>query len=192
MVLVNEHWVQYDNYFIQGICVRFLPLMCLLSLTLFASPKDLSSFNSKFTQTIIDDSNKKIVYTGELWASKPQNALWMYQKPIQKSVYVNGSKITVIEPQIEQVTMRTLDDEIDFLQIIQKAKKVNDDQYSATVKGQTYTVQFKNNLLVSIAYKDGYDNRVMIQFTNPIQNKAIETNRYKAIIPDGFDIIKDR
>lgn len=172
--------------------MRFLPLLFLLSLALFASPKEMSSFNSKFIQTIIDDSNKKIVYSGELWASKPQNALWVYQKPIQKSVYVNGSKITVIEPQIEQVTMRTLDDEIDFLQIIQKAKKVNDDQYSATVKGQTYTVQFKNTQLVSIAYKDSYDNRVTIQFTNPVQNKAIEANRYKPIIPEGFDIIKDR
>jgi len=192
MVLVNEHWVQYHNYFIEGFCVRFLPLLFLLSLTLFGSPKDLSSFNSKFIQTIIDDSNKKIVYSGELWASKPQNALWVYQKPIQKSVYVNGSKITVIEPQIEQVTMRTLDDEIDFLQIIQKAKKVDEEKYSATVKGQTYTVQFKNTQLASIAYKDGYDNRVTIQFTNPVQNKAIEANRYKPIIPEGFDIIKDR
>jgi len=192
MVLVNEHWVQYHNYFIQGFSVRFLPLLFLLSLTLFASPKDMSSFNSKFIQTIIDESNKKIVYTGELWASKPQNALWVYQKPIQKSVYVNGSKITVIEPQIEQVTMRTLDDEIDFLQIIQKAKKVDEDKYSATVKGQTYTVQFKNTLLVSISYKDSYDNRVTIQFTNPVQNKAIEANRYKPTIPEGFDILKDR
>lgn len=191
MVLVNEHWVQYYNYFIQGFCVRFLPLLFLLSLTLFASPKDLNSFNSKFIQTIIDDSNKKIVYSGELWASKPQNALWVYQKPIQKSVYVNGSKITVIEPQIEQVTMRTLDDEIDFLQIIQKAKKVDEEKYSATVKGQTYAVQFKNALLVSISYKDGYDNRVTIQFTNPVQNKTIEAGRFKPAIPEGFDIIKD-
>lgn len=171
--------------------MRFLPLLCLLSLTLFASPKDMSSFNSKFIQTIIDESNKKIVYTGELWASKPQNALWVYQKPIKKSVYVNGSKITVIEPQIEQVTMRTLDDEIDFLQIIQKAKKVNDDQYSATVKGQTYTVQFKNALLSSISYQDTYDNKVTIQFTNPVQNKGIEASRYKPTIPEGFDIISD-
>jgi outer membrane lipoprotein carrier protein len=171
--------------------VRFLPLLFLLSFSLFASPKDLTSFNSKFVQTIIDENNKKIVYSGELWASKPQNALWVYQKPIQKSVYVNGSKITVIEPQIEQVTMRTLDDEIDFLQIIQKAKKVDDEHYAATVKGQTYTVQFKNNLLASISYKDGYDNRVSIQFTNPVQNKPIEAGRYKPAIPQGFDIIKD-
>jgi outer membrane lipoprotein carrier protein len=192
MVLVNEHRVQCYINFIQGFCVRFLPVLFLLSLTLFASPKDLTSFNSKFIQTIIDDNNKKIIYSGELWASKPQSALWVYQKPIQKSVYVNGSKITVIEPQIEQVTLRSLDDEIDFLQIIQKAKKVDGDKYTATVKGQTYTVLFKNDTLSSIQYQDGYDNRVSILFTDPIQNKPIEATRFKPVIPADFDVIKDK
>jgi outer membrane lipoprotein carrier protein len=171
--------------------VRFLPVLFLLSLTLFASPKDLTSFNSKFVQTIVDDNNKKITYSGELWASKPQNALWIYQKPIQKSVYVTGSKITVVEPQIEQVTLRSLDNEIDFLQIIQKSKKVDNDKYTATVKGQTYTLFFKNDILSSINYQDGYDNRVSIVFSNPVQNKSIETSRFKPVIPADFDIIKD-
>lgn len=171
--------------------MRFLPVLFLLSLTLFASPKDLTSFNSKFVQTIVDDNNKKITYSGELWASKPQNALWIYQKPIQKSVYVTGSKITVIEPQIEQVTIRSLDNEIDFLQIIQKSKKVDNDKYTATVKGQTYTLFFKNDILSSINYQDGYDNRVSIVFSNPVQNKSIETSRFKPVIPADFDIIKD-
>ncbi len=191
MVLVNAYRVQCHNTSFQGFCVRFLPVLFLLSITLFASPKDLTSFNSKFVQTIIDDNNKKITYSGELWASKPQYALWSYQKPIQKSVYINGSKITVIEPQIEQVTLRNLDNEIDFLQIIQKSKKVDTDKYTAMLKGQTYTLLFKNDVLSSISYQDGYDNRVTIVFTNPIQNKPIETSRFKPIIPTDFDIIKD-
>jgi outer membrane lipoprotein carrier protein len=184
--------IRYNTLFIpyQGFYVRFLPLLFLFALPLFASPNELTSFNSKFVQTIIDDNNKKITYTGELWASKPQNALWVYQKPIQKSVYVNGLKITIIEPQMEQVTIRTLDNEIDFLQIIQKAKKVDENNYTATVKGQTYAVVFKNNLLFSISYQDSYDNRVAILFTNPVQNKMIEPNRFKPSIPENFDIIK--
>jgi outer membrane lipoprotein carrier protein len=172
--------------------VRFLPFLFALALTLFASPKEITSFNSKFVQTILDANGKKILYTGELWASKPQNALWVYQKPIQKSVFINGQKITVIEPQIEQVTLRTLDDEIDFLQIIQKAKQVSEDKYTATIKGQTYAVTFKNETLNSISYTDGYDNKVTIVFTNPSQNKAIEASRFKPIIPADFDVIKDR
>lgn len=170
--------------------MRFFPLSILIATSLFSAPKDLGSFNSKFEQTIIDDSGKTIRYSGELWASKPQSALWVYQKPIQKSVYVNGQKITVIEPQIEQVTLRTLDNEIDFLQIIQKAKRLDDEHYTATVKGQTYSIFFKNDLLSSISYTDGYDNRVTIKFLTPMQNKAIEPSRFKPTIPADYDVIK--
>lgn len=170
--------------------MRFLLFWFLMVSSLFAAPKDLSSFNSRFEQTIVDDNGKKILYTGELWAAKPQNALWLYHKPIQKSVYINANKVTVIEPQIEQVTLRTLDNEIDFLQIIQKAKRLDDERYSATIKGQTYTITFKNDLLSTISYTDGYDNRVTIRFLSPLQNKPIEASRFKAIIPENFDIIK--
>lgn len=170
--------------------MRFFLAVLLTAAALLAAPKDLDSFNAKFVQTITDDSGKTIRYHGELWAAKPQNALWVYLKPIQKSVYVNSQKVTVIEPAIEQVTLRTLENEIDFLSIVQKAKKVDNEKYTATVKGQTYTVTFKNDLLNSISYTDGFDNKVTIQFINPSQNKPIDATRFKALIPADFDIIK--
>lgn len=170
--------------------MRFFAVFVFIAASLFAAPKDLSSFNSKFDQTITDDNGKTIRYQGELWASKPQNALWVYQKPIQKSVYVSGQKITVIEPSIEQVTLRTLDNEIDFLQIVQKAKRVDDEHYTATVKGQTYSVTFKNDLLSTISYSDPFDNKVLIKFLSPVQNKPIDPSRFKPLIPTDFDVIK--
>lgn len=170
--------------------MRFFLAALLASAALLAAPKDLNSFNAKFVQTITDDNGKTIRYTGELWAAKPQNALWVYQKPIQKSVYVNAQKVTVIEPAIEQVTLRTLENEIDFLSIVQKAKKVDHDTYAATVKGQTYTVSFKGETLNAISYTDGFDNKVTIQFIDASQNKPIDASRFKALIPADYDIIK--
>ena len=190
MVLVNEHSLQCQKNIKKGFYVRFFPLLLALSLSLIASPKEINTFNGKFVQTIVDDSGKKIVYSGELWASKPQNALWLYQKPIQKSVYINAQKITVIEPSIEQVTLRNLDSEIDFLTIIQKAKQIDETRYSATVKGQIYTITFKNDLLSTIHYTDSFDNRVTIHFTNPTQNRSIDAGKFKPVIPQDYDLIK--
>lgn len=172
--------------------MRIFIFTLLSAFTLLAGPKDINSFHSTFTQTIIDEHKKKIVYTGELWASKPQNALWMYLKPIQKSVYINGSRLTLIEPVIEQATIRTLNDEIDFLEIIKKAKPIDASHYSATVNNQSYTIEFFNNSLTSINYIDSYDNQIIIKFLNPVINQPIETSRFKAVIPQGFDILKDR
>lgn len=170
--------------------MRFLTAFLCLTVSLSAAPKDIQSFNSKFEQTITDDNGKTIRYTGELWAAKPQNALWMYQKPIKKSVFVNAQKITIVEPSIEQVTLRTLDGEIDFLQIIQQAKKVEDHTYVATIKGEKYTIFFNNDHLSAISYTDGFDNKVVIKFISPIQNKPIESSKFKPTIPDEYDIIK--
>lgn len=175
---------------LQRVFMRLLTVLFCLAVSLWASPKEITSFNSKFEQTITDDNGKTIRYTGELWAAKPQNALWMYQKPIQKSVYINAQKITVIEPQIEQATLRTLDGEIDFLQIVQQAKKVDENKYVATVKGEKYTVIFDNNLLKTISYTDNFDNKVVIKFTTPVQNKPIESSKFKPTIPEDYDIIK--
>lgn len=172
--------------------MRILIFTLLSVITLFAAPKDISSFHSSFTQTIIDEHKKKIVYTGELWASKPQNALWKYQKPIQKSVYLSNSRLTLIEPAIEQATLRTLNDEIDFLEIIKKAKAIDSSHYTATVNSQTYFIEFSNDNLTFIKYTDSYENQIIIKFLNPVTNQPIDPSRFKAVIPQGFDVIKDR
>jgi len=171
--------------------MRFFLLLFFGALTLLASPKELHSFHAVFTQTVVDDHNKKIVYRGELWASMPQNALWVYTKPIQKSIYINGSKLTLIEPTLEQVTLRTLGDDIDFLTIIKKAKAIDANHYKATIREQTYLIEFANEVLSSIRYTDGYDNRVTLSFSNGEMNKPIDTSRFKPIVPASFDMIRE-
>ncbi|MCX6075220.1 MAG: LolA-like outer membrane lipoprotein chaperone [Campylobacterales bacterium] len=172
--------------------MRLPPLFFLLSTLLLASPKEMSSFNSSFEQRIVDEHGKTLLYKGELWATKPQNALWLYQTPIQKSVYINGKELTIIEPALEQVTIKTLTGEIDFLEILKKAKKVDNDHYATTLSGITYSITFKNDILSTIGYSDSYDNRVIIKFLTPITNGSIEAKRFKPIIPSDFDVLRDR
>jgi outer membrane lipoprotein carrier protein len=183
-------WVQFFIK-IKRKFVRFLPLTLLFALTLFASPQDINSFSSPFEQRIVDEHGKVITYRGELWAAKPQNALWSYQKPVQKSVYINAKRLVILEPQLEQATIRSLGDEIDFFEIIKKSKKIDNDHYTATVNGQTYAINFKNNLLSTIQYTDSYDNKVTIQFLKPSHNATIPASRFQPTIPAGYDVLKN-
>jgi len=171
--------------------MRLLFLLLLAVLPLMSSPKELTSFYAIFTQTITDEHKKKLIYNGELWASKPQNALWKYTKPLQKSVYISSNKLILIEPSLEQATIRTLDNDIDFLEILKKSKPLTPTRYTATITGQTYFIDFTNNTLESISYTDGYDNSVVIRFSNQVQNKPIEASRFKAVIPADFDVIRN-
>ena len=88
------------------------------------------------------------------------------------------------------MTLRTLDNEIDFLAIVQKAQPLGEGRYAATLKGQKYTVTFKNDVLASISYTDGFDNNVVILFNDQKQNKPIEPSRFKPLVPADYDILK--
>ena len=60
-------------------------LIALLSSTLsLASIDTINSFEAKFTQSVTDDKNVSLQYSGYVKAQKPQNAVWHYTKPIKK------------------------------------------------------------------------------------------------------------
>jgi hypothetical protein len=84
-----------------------------------------------------------------------------------------------------------LGEEIDFLEIIKKAKKIDNDHYKATVNGQTYAINFNNNLLSTIQYADSYENKVTIQFLKPLHNASSPVSRFIPTIPAGYDVLKN-
>ncbi len=170
--------------------MRTILLILSASIALSANPKELNSFNSSFTQTITDEHKKVIKYSGELWASKPQSALWVYKKPINKKIYINGTSVTIIEPDLEQAIIKRLDDDIDFLAIIKNAKKLKNNHYVADVQNQKYNITLADGVVKNISYKDEFDNKIDIKFDSPKQNTAINESIFKPSIPSDFDIIR--
>ena len=162
--------------------MHFLPLTLLLTFTLFASPQDINSFHSSFDQRSSMNIKKNCLHGRTM--GHPN--LKMHCGDIKnqfKKVFISAAHICYSRTVIEQATIRTLNDEIDFLEIIKKAKKIDNDHYKATVNGQLYTITFKNDLLSTIQYTDGYDNKVTIQFLKPSHNTAIPSSRFQPSIP---------
>ncbi len=164
----------------------------LLSFTLsFASFDTLSSFDADFTQSVTDDKNKSLVYKGHIVATKPQNATWNYTSPIKKDVYINRFKVTIVEPEIEQVIIRRIDSSFDFFNMVRNAKKVQENLYLAKYKESTFTITTKNSLIESISYLDEFENKVKIVFENQKQNEKIDEGLFIPRYPLEFDIIRD-
>ncbi len=167
-------------------------LTLLLSYTLsFASFDTLNSFEADFTQSVTDDKDKSLVYKGHIIASKPQNALWNYTKPIKKDVYINNFSVTVIEPEIEQVIIRKIESNFDFFSMVQNAKKIDENRYEANYKESKFIITTKNELIESISYIDEFENRVKIVFENQKQNEKINLELFVPKYPLEFDIIRD-
>ena len=166
-------------------------LLLLLTTASFANIENINSFEADFQQDIVDDKNKTILYYGHIKAAKPQFALWSYSKPIQKSVYILEGQAIIVEPELEQAIIKKIGDNFDFFKLIQNAKKLSNNKYLARYNNTTFIIRTKNGTIDSIAYKDEFENKVTITFTNQVENKEIDKKDFVPNIPQDYDIIRD-
>ncbi|MDF1875602.1 outer membrane lipoprotein chaperone LolA [Sulfurimonas sp. SAG-AH-194-I05] len=167
----------------------FIPL--LYSSIAFASLDTIYSFQANFSQTVTDDKNVSISYEGYVQAKKPQNALWNYQTPIVKDIYINQYRVVVVEPEIEQVIIRKIESSFDFFKMIRNAKKINDTTYEAHYMESQFIITIQDDFIQAIAYIDSFENNVKITFTKQKQNIKIDKEVFIADYPRDFDVVGD-
>ena len=169
--------------------MKRLWILPLLATALMGFGGELKSFDASFEQHIIDENDKRVVYRGHVWAQRPHSAHWRYSEPVEKEVYMNGNEVVVVEPEMEQAIVRQLREEIDFFTILSHAKPLGDGRYEAQYDSQTFTITADGELLVSISYRDTFDNRIELRFGEQHQNTPIPPSTFNAEIPDGYDVI---
>ena len=171
--------------------MRKTVMTLLFCTSLFALGESTNTLEANFVQTIVDDKNATITYEGVMLAKRPYMALWHYSKPVDKSVYINKNTITIVEPELEQAIVKKLDNTVDILAIITSARKESKGHYTAFYHEKEYHIKMDNKRIESIHYNDAFDNRVTITFTKQHINQKIADIRFKADIPEDFDVIRD-
>jgi len=166
-------------------------LSLVISTLAFASLDDITSFQADFTQSVTDEKNKVLKYSGNVVASKPQNAIWRYQEPINKDVYINSNAITIIEPDLEQVIIKHIKSNFDFFNMIKNAKKIEKDKYITYYRNSKFIITTNDSLIQDISYVDEFENKVKITFEKQEQNGKIDPTIFKPFIPNEYDIIRD-
>lgn len=171
--------------------MKHIFLTILLITCTYASVDNISSFEADFAQSITDEKDKVLIYNGHVIAAKPQNAKWKYTEPVNKDVYISKFKVTIVEPEIEQVILKRIESNFDFFQIISNAKKIKKNTYLANYKNSSFTIVKSNDLIESISYIDEFENRVKIVFKNQKQNHKIDLEIFTPSYPLYFDVIRD-
>lgn len=163
----------------------------LFLFTLFGNDlKDITSYEASFTQTIVNSSNKEIIYNGYLYIQQPSSIVWKYTDPIEKNVYIVNTKVTIIEPDLEQVIISKIEKEVNILELIKNASKIKKHTYLSSINGRDYKLTIIDNVLQQINYKDEVDNNITIRFTNSKQNHFIDKKIFQISIPYEYDIIR--
>ena len=165
-------------------------LTSLLSANSSFSFENLETFKANFVQTIKSNEDKNIEYKGEVFIKNSGNILWKYKTPILKNVYVNNTHVIIDEPELEQAIITSLQNDINLIEILKKAQKIEYNIYLANIDSVDYKVFVQDSKIEKITYKDKLENSIMISFLDVINNSLIDDNIFKFKAPDYYDIIR--
>ena len=171
--------------------MRFFWIFVCLTTLLFAKIDHFKTIQSDFIQKVTNDQNKTIVYEGTFYATDDKKALWIYEKPVSKKIYFNDTRVLIIEPELEQVIMSTLENTPNLTQLLQEAKEVSANKYVTKYQEITYTIFAHKGGIDKIVYHDKLDNAVEILFSNQSTNLFIDDELFRAEIPRGYDVVRE-
>ena len=152
--------------------------------------KNLKSIQADFKQTIINNADQRIIYSGKLFIKEPSRILWKYEEPIIKNVFLINTMVIIDEPELEQAIFTTLNAEVNLLALLKSAKKISNEKYEANINEVKYTFLIKNNKIDKIIHKDELDNKVSIELFNSVYNEEINESIFKFVAPSYYDIIR--
>lgn len=158
--------------------------------TMFAQNLDFKSIQTNFTQTIKAQEGGILKYSGKLYAKKPNLALWIYEKPMNKSVYFNNSSVLINEPELMQVIISTQNQIPNISTIIKNSKQLSPNKFVGKFDDIDYEIIFQNNIPHVINYKDKLDNDVSIMLTQTVLDQNIDDDIFNFKIPSDYDIIR--
>jgi len=171
---------------------KFLLATTIISSTLFSASLDkLNTLESNFKQSIVNEQNSKITYSGKMYATKQNNqALWEYNSPIEKKIYYKNGNIVIIEPELEQAIFAKLTKVPNVLQLLNSAKDIGNNQFVTTFNNIKYTITTDGNKIKKISYKDEIQNSVTIEFNSQKSNQQINQSKFAYKIPLDYDILE--
>ena len=170
---------------------KILLIMVIFSQVLQAGVKEIKSFEARFVQIIINPNGKKLQYRGIFFAKHNNLALWNYSKPIKKIIYYFNNRVTIVEPELEQVIITPIQKKQNLIKIMNSAKEVSKNRFVATCCGVKYSIYTKDKKGIDrIEYRDKLDNKNIIKFYAQQVNQKLEDEMFEPNIPEDFDIIE--
>lgn len=169
--------------------MKYFLCIAIFVVNINAGVLDFKSLQSDFIQTVTNDQNSTIGYSGKFYATDSNKALWIYNEPVKKSVYFSSDQVAIVEPELEQVIITTLQNSPNLAKIIKSAQKVNENTYKATYEDTAYFIDIKNGEISDIRYKDKLDNKVLIKLKNLQKDIIFDDALFKLKVPSSYDIV---
>lgn len=174
--------------------------------------KGTRSASGAFTQTTVDRKGKAAsqAMSGTFRFERPGKFFWSYEKPYRQEIVSNGKKVYVWDPDLRQVTVRSLagampaspaailfgnnDFRRDFdvkegraesgLEWIEAVPKVRDSSFTRILIG------FQNGLPGEMVLRDNFGQTTTLRLSGVEKNPAIPAGAFEFRIPKGAEVLQ--
>ncbi|GHD45642.1 outer membrane lipoprotein carrier protein [Marinobacter persicus] len=175
--------------------------------------RDYESYQADFIQIVVDDSGSQVQETrGELKASRPGRFYWETGAPLKQFIVSNGDTVEVYDPDLEQVTIHQLDDQVQSTPALLLSGEVDNlhetyEVYQRGVGSQvrefrlvprsadslftSLRLSFSDGVLQEMRMEDSLGQLSILSFENVTLNEAIDNDVFRLDYPEGVDVIRD-
>lgn len=204
------------------ICMLLVSALALSSLSVHADQKDVArltqlleksqTLTARFSQLTLDGSGTQLQETaGEMALQRPGLFNWHTDAPQEQLMVSDGKKVSLWDPDLEQVTIKNLDQRLtqtpalllsgDVSKISQSfdiSAKEAGDVIDFVLKPKTrdtlfdsLRLSFRKGMINDMQLIDSVGQRTNILFMNVKANEPIAASKFKFDIPKGADVIQE-
>lgn len=170
------------------------------------------TLTGRFSQLSLDGSGTQLQETsGEMALKRPGQFRWHTDEPMEQLLVSNGQKVWLYDPDLEQVTVQTLDQRLthtpalllsgdvsaiseNFEVSYQEAGEVVDFTLKPKSKDtlfDTLRLSFRGDVINDMQMVDGVGQRTNILFQGVKLNQPLKADLFTFDIPEGADVISD-
>ena len=170
------------------------------------------TITARFSQLTLDGSGTQLQETaGQLALKRPGLFRWHTDEPMEQLLVSNGEKVWLYDPDLEQVTIQTLDQRLthtpalllsgDVSQIRENFEisyKEGGSVVDFTLKPKSkdtlfdsLRLSFRSGVLNDMQLIDSIGQRTNILFLNVQLNQALDDGQFSFDIPEGADVIQE-
>lgn len=169
-----------------------------------------TSMKAQFKQTVLDRKGQKVQeVVGTMQLLRPGKFRWDYQKPYVQLIVGDGQKVWLYDPELSQVTVRSLDKMLgsspaallagnqdmdkafvlkdagrqDELEWVEATPKQKDGSFESVLLG------FKGDQLAEMELHDSFGQTTVIEFSHIERNPKLNPKSFVFTPPAGADVV---
>ena len=170
------------------------------------------TLTADFKQVLINEAGDPVQTSyGVFYLQRPGKFRWDYKKPIQQQIISNAGKVWFYDPDLEQVTVKKLDESVGSTPALLLSGEVSlEDNFTMAKQGEDegllwvkllpkheesgfkyVLIGLSGGTLGGMELSDNFGQLTRIYFSNVVTNREVKPDLFQFNVPKGADVFSE-